>query len=180
MRGKDSPAWLTEPLTTRDLDPLSLFRDMLKRLFPALLATVGACYRYAPINADALRPGTSVRARIGASQAEQVAPLLGMADARLLTGRYVASVSDTLILEVPTSERVVGPAGEQTLHQRVGIPRAALLELETRTLDRKRTSIVAGTAALVVGSLLVKNLVIDPGREQGPTGTGGTELLPRP
>lgn len=152
----------------------------MKSAFPLLLAAMsGACYHYAPISADAVQPGTGVRARVSAGHAEQIAPLLGRTDARLLVGRYLATNADTLIVEVPTTERVAQSAGPLTLNQRVGIPRSALLDLETRVLDRRRTTLVAGVAAFVVASFLVKTFIIDPGRERGPTDPGGTELLPR-
>src|SRR5882724_6213372 len=98
---------------------------------PALLA---ACYTYAPVQSSNLSPGTGVRARVSATAAERVAPLLGVSDARVLSG--------TLIVEVPTlAQAAIGTSG-QTLNQRISITPGDLLEIESRVLDRKRTGLV--------------------------------------
>lgn len=144
-------------------------------VLPLQLVVLGGCYRYAPVAPDGIRAGEGVRARISANHAERIAPLLGRSDARLLVGRYLTTTADTLLVEVPT----VVAAGTPTLHQRIAIPRDALLELERRTLDRKRTALAAGAAVAFAGSILVKNFIIDPGRERGPTEPGGNELRPR-
>ena len=150
------------------------------RLLPfTLLLAAGGCYMYAPISAATVAPGTSLRARITASHAEQIAPLLGGVDARLLTGKLIDTRADTLIIEVATMERVHSAGVSQSLNQRLGIPRSEILELETRTLNRRRTTILAGAAAFVVASFLVKTLIIDPGGERGPIDGGGPELRPR-
>lgn len=144
-----------------------------------LLVCATGCYSYAPIQIAALQPGTEVRARIGLASAQQIAVLLGTPDARLLVGTVVHSGADTLLLEVPTAHRVAVSGGTMTLRQRVGIARPDVLELEARTYNRRRTTLVAGAAAVIVGSVLVKTLVLDPGKERLPTDPGGPELRPR-
>jgi hypothetical protein len=138
-----------------------------------------ACYRYTPIEPATVQRGTEVRARVSAALAEQFAPLLGTTDARLLVGTVLSNESDTLLMEVPTSSRVAAAGGFQQLNQRLRIPRGALLELEERSFSQRRTTVVIGAAALVVGSILVKTLVLDPGKERIPTDPGGTEFRPR-
>lgn len=143
-----------------------------------LLCATG-CYSYAPIQPATVQPGTEVRARIAAASARQIATLLDTPDARLLVGTVVHSGADTLLIEVPTSHRVATSGGTVTLRQRVGIARPDVLELEVRTYNRRRTSLVAGAAAVIVGSVLVKTLVLDPGKERLPTDPGGPEFRPR-
>lgn len=144
-----------------------------------LLPFAAACYRYAPVDTHALQPGMSVRARVTGATAEQIEPLLGMSDARLLNGRIITADADALIVEVPAVYRAEIGSSIQTLHQRVTIPRSGLLEMETRTLDRFKTTIVAGAAAAVLGAYILKSTVLDPGKEGLPPGGGGPELTVR-
>ena len=156
-----------------------MLRCPLRLLQLPLLLAAGGCYMYAPVSTASVAPGTSLRARVTASHAERIAPLLGGVDARLLTGKVIATRADTLIIEVATMERVHSAGVTQSLNQRLGIPRSEILELETRTLNRRRTTVVAGAAAFIVASFLVKTLIIDPGGERGPIDGGGPELRPR-
>lgn len=151
-------------------------RPLAPVLFALLLS--GGCYTYAPLDPARAAPGLQVRARITGTQAEQIAPLIGVTDARVLSGTIVHG-GDTLIVEVPSGARIATAGVIQSLNQRVSVPRAAIVELESRTLNRGRTAAVAGVAIVVVGSYLVKALIIDPGRERSPIDPGGTELAPR-
>ena len=89
----------------------------------------------------------SVRARVSGATAEQVAPLIGSADARLVDGTIVSNGPDTMIVEVPTVMLASVGSSVETLHQRVALPHAAVYELETKRLDRMRTGAVVGGAA---------------------------------
>ena len=64
----------------------------------------------------------------------------------------------------------------RTPNQRVSIGRGELLELEVRKLDRTRTGLIVGATAAVAGSILIKSLRGDPGKEQLPGG-GGTDNI---
>jgi hypothetical protein len=81
-----------------------------------------------------------------------------------------------VIVEVPTVAQAFGGGAPERLHQRVSIPRADLLELETRKLDRVRTGALAGAATLVVGTVVIRAIRGDPGKEQLPGGDGGNEV----
>src|SRR3954470_20049590 len=122
----------------------------LRAALPMLL--LAGCYTYAPVQPAAVAPGTGVRARVSASAAEKIAPLLGSSDARLLAGTLIDNSSAGLIVEVPTMV-VAGIAGaSQTLNQRVSIAPGELLELETRKLDRGRTTLMVGIVTAIAGS----------------------------
>ena len=124
----------------------------------ALLAfpLLTACYTYTAVPIAVAQPGTMVRARISGGTAEQLEPLLGVSDARSLTGQLIANDADTLIVEVPTTVHTEIGNTVQTLNQRVGIPRVAILELETRKLNRAKTAVVATAATVVAGSLIFR------------------------
>ena len=134
----------------------------------ALLPLLAACYTHAPIEPNTVRAQTNIRARVDAATAEKLEPLLGLRDARLLTGVVVAASPDTLIVEVPTSVRAEVGSSVQTLRQRVAIPRTSIFELEARRLDRLRTGLVVGSASLVVGALIFRAAVGGPGDDRPP------------
>jgi hypothetical protein len=138
----------------------------------ALFAT--ACYSYTPIQVGAVQPGVDVRARVSAAAGERIAPLLGTTP-RVLTGKFISDVSDTIILEVPTVTQATIGSTVQTLHQRVSLSKSDVIEWEIRTLDRRRTyALVIGAAAVAV-SVLIK-LKGEPGSDQ-PPGNGGVDNL---
>jgi len=136
-----------------------------------LLPFLAACYTHAPIEPNALRARTNIRARVNAATAEQLEPLLGIGNARLLSGVVITTSPDTLIVEVPTTVRAEIGSSVQTLKQRVAIPRASIFELETRKVDRVRTGLVVGSASLLAGVLIFK--AVRGGRgDEGPPGGG--------
>lgn len=149
----------------------------MRRLLPFFLVSTG-CYSYAPMEASRLQAGESVRMRVTAGTAEHIQPLLGRTDARLLSGTVVSTGADTLIVEVPTTTRLAGSGTYQTLNQRVSIPRTGLIELESRSLNRTRTWIVTGAAAVIVGAIVLRATVEGPGTG-GEPGGGPPELRPR-
>lgn len=144
--------------------------------FAVLLPLLGACYSYARIETAELHPGMSVRARVNGATAEQIEPILGISDARLLSGTLISSTPDTFIVEVPAVYMAEVGSSIQTLNQRVSIPRSGLLEIESRKLNRVKTYAIAGAAAVLVGGYILKSTVLDPGGERPPPGGGGPEL----
>jgi hypothetical protein len=152
-----------------------LFSTVHHSTLPALLLLC-SCYRYEPLQPASLEPGAAIRMRISGTVAEQVAPLLGSSDARVLVGRVISVGADTMIVEVPTTVRAEVGSTAQTLNQRVSIPLSSILELETRTLSRGRTAAVVGAAGVVTVAVLVKGFNLSPGKEQPPTGGGPADL----
>ncbi len=136
-----------------------------------IVPLLAACYTYAPVEPDAIRAGTTVRARVSAAAADRLAALLGASEARLITGTVIDNGPDTMIVEVPAVMRAEMSGSGQWLHQRVSISRSELLEIETRKLDRLRTGAAAGSVAIIVGAVVIKAMKGDPGTE-GPPGNG--------
>lgn len=135
-----------------------------------LVPFLAACYAHAPIEPTALKAGTSIRARVNAATAEQLEPLLGLSNARLLSGVIITTSPDTLIVEVPTTVRAEVGSSVQTLKQRVAIPRSSIFELETRRVDRFRTGLAVGSATLLAGALIVRGVFGGPGSDRPPGG----------
>jgi hypothetical protein len=147
----------------------------MRRFLLSVLPLLAGCYTYAPIEPVRVQPGTSVRARVSGTAAARLAPLLGTTDARVVSGRLIDTRADTMIVEVPTVVPTTVGGATETLHQRVSIPRTDLVELETRRLDRFRTTAIAGGVALVVGAIVITSLDNDPGTDGPPGGGGGTD-----
>lgn len=149
------------------------------KLFPLLLtAFLPACYTYAPATPAALQPGMGVRVRVNASTAERVAPLLGATDARVLSGKLIDNPSGTLIVEVPTVVQTGVGSATQSLYQRISLAPAEIVELESRRLDRARTTIVVGAAAAVAGSVAIAALRSNPGLDHPPSGSSTDSRIP--
>ena len=140
-----------------------------------LLAT--ACYSYTRIQPGAVQPGVDVRARISAAAGEQIAPLLGTTP-RVLTGRVISDVRDTVIVEVPAVTQAEIGSAVQTLHQRVSLPKTDVVEWEIRTLNRPRTYALVGGAAVLAAMLLINALQGEAGSDRPPGNGGVDNLLP--
>ena len=155
-----------------------MYIRFMKRLALAVPALLAGCYTYAPVQSSALSAGTGVRARVSATAAERVAPLLGVSDARVLTGTLIDNQSGTLIVEVPTiAQASVGTSG-QSLNQRISIAPGDLVEIESRKLDRQRTAVVVGVAAVVAASATIAALKGGPGLDHAPGGSSTDVKLP--
>lgn len=117
-----------------------------------------------------------VRARVSATAAEGIAPLIGVSDARVLTGKFIESSSGVMIVEVPT---MVPPrAGAQSLYQRISIAPGQLVDLESRRLDGAKTGLVLGAAAVILGSSAYAALKGGPGIDHPPSGSSSDARIP--
>lgn len=137
---------------------------------------LAGCYEYKVIDPSAAAVGSDVRARVSGATSDRIAPLLGVGDARLLTGSVVQTNADgTLIVEVSTAAQP-GPGGTiQSFAQHIALAKGDILELESRTLDPLRTGALVAGAVVVAGASAAAALHGSPGRENAPSGTG-TEL----
>jgi hypothetical protein len=143
----------------------------------SFLLVLTACYTHAPVQSTEVVPGMSVRAYVSAAASDRIAPLLGT-DARRLAGTVISNAHDTLVVEVPTVARDESSPAVLTLHQRISLARADVLELEARTLNRTRTGALVAGAALFTGSALYKALQGEPGSEKLPGGNETDNLVP--
>jgi hypothetical protein len=141
------------------------------RLVP-LSVVLGACYTYAPVERSAAIPqGTSVRARVTPTASERIAPLIAVSAPRFLDGALVDRHGDTMIIEVPTTASIGPGSTAQTLNQRISLAPSDVTEIETRTLDRTKTSVIVAAVAVGAGVLIAKYLHDDPGVDRPPTGS---------
>ncbi len=146
---------------------------MLKRVMMVIVPLCGACYTYTPIRPTDAVVGASVRAHVTQETASRVAPLLGIPDVRDLTGTLIDNSAGTMIIEVPTVVQAGENNAVQTLFQRVTVRPGDLLGLESRTLDRTRTTLVIAAAATALVSVAVSALHGKQGIDTPPPNSGG-------
>ncbi len=146
--------------------------------FLALAAPLAAgCYSYTAAQPGSLAPGVTVRARITPAAGASIAPILGTTP-RVLTGKVISDLRDTVIVEVPAVTQAEIGSAVQTLHQRVSLPKAEVVEWEIRTLNRPRTFGLVGGVAAVAAMLLINALKGEPGSDGLPDGGGTDALVP--
>ncbi len=144
-----------------------------------ILPLTGACYTYAPIGTASVRPGMSVRAHISATASDRLAPLIST-DSRVVTGTVIDAGAESMIVEVPIMVQAGVGSTFETIHQRVSLTPADLVELEARKLDRTRTGLIVGAAAVVAAGALKGLLDSGPGTDRPPTGSGTDSRRPPP
>jgi hypothetical protein len=123
----------------------------MRRLLAAFCCvSTTACYSYIPVRAgDAFQPGSAVRVRVSASEAERLEELRSVYD-RLVEGVVVGSSGSEVLLD--TSVGTLDPMrGTRPLTQRLNIARSEINEVELRRLDRFRTGAAVGGLVLATG-----------------------------
>jgi hypothetical protein len=148
---------------------------MLKRISILVIPLCAACYAYQPIRPADATQGMGVRADISNEASARIAPLLGLSDVRSLTGTVIDNTNGTMIIEVPTVVQAGENNAVQSLFQRVTVQPSDVLALRSRRLERTRTALLVGAAALVVGSYAVSALKGEPGMSSSSRNTTGTE-----
>jgi hypothetical protein len=142
--------------------------------YPLLCCTLllaSGCYTYAPTALDNIPRGAEVRARLTEAEMARIR------DALPARGRSVEGVvlegSDPLLLRVPVPA-VAGTLPTGALHQQLSIPRAEVVEVEIKRLDRARTTLLVASGALVVGAVAAWQLRGGGGGDGNlPPGGGG-------
>ena len=123
---------------------MQLFRNtpLARQLAVAsLLAVASACYRFTPVEGGTPATGTEVRLELTDEGSLRMAPLIGPRISAI-DGRVLDPGDTAIVLAV---ESVVASGGRTMAwsQERLPVPRSAVASVRTRTLDRKRTWIVA-------------------------------------
>jgi len=114
-----------------------------------VLALSSSCYRFTPIEGSAPEAGREVRLALSDEGSVRMAPLIGpRIDA--IDGKVMETSDTALVVGV---QAVVAQGGRSMAWnmERLTVPRSAVSSVHSRTLDRKKTWIVAGLG--VVGAL---------------------------
>ncbi len=138
----------------------------------AACAIAAGCYNYRVVPLELVPVRSAVRIRISAAEAERVGAVLGRED-RVLDGELLAKdAGDGILLAVSTSAGA-DATGVGPIHQRISIPRAGVLEVEVRRLNKAKT---AGVIA-AVGAATAAAAIAAFGGVKSPfgSGRGGTD-----
>jgi hypothetical protein len=131
-----------------------------------LLAVFAGCYRYTPATNPVPVAGSVVRLELSSSGAERLTPVLGQ-NTTAVDGTILAANDTAFIVSMAGTQK----RDEQSLRwagERVTIPRNAVQSVATRTLDKKKTLLVAGFAILgAVGLKLMLSLEALAGGDDG-------------
>jgi hypothetical protein len=141
------------------------------------MALTAGCYRYAPMGNGAPAAGAEVRLALGSGATPDLFRVLGEGTTAV-DGR-IASASDSgYVVSISGTRKAGQTATTAWTGERVLIPRAAVTQVQGRTLDRKRTFGIAGIALLAAAG--VKLLVDGQGSSSGGDDNGGGPPPPPP
>jgi hypothetical protein len=115
----------------------------------SLVLVASSCYRLAPIEGASPTAGQEVRLSLSDEGSVRLAPLIGPR-IEAIDGRTVQATDTAFVVAV---EAVVTQAGRSMAWsmERLTVPRSAVSSIRTRTLDRKKSWIVAGLG--VIGAI---------------------------
>jgi hypothetical protein len=144
--------------------------SLAKRFFGVLgLAAVlsaGGCYRYTAVPVGEVSPAHHVRARLSLQEAERMEALFPGRNPRVIEGRVVQLIPDTLLLDVAVSSDLRMAQGP-LLAQRIDVPLRGIIDLEVRELSRARTVALVSASVAIVGAA-IGGWVIRSGGERRP------------
>lgn len=129
-----------------------------------------ACYTYTPVDVADVAPPMSIRAELTPAERDRLVDVLPGND-RTLDGLVVENGGHELLLEVEAVSSQRGTRLE-TLHQRVRVDRAGIVQVEAKEKDNLKT--YGLTAAIVAGAVAVIVVALEAGRagEPGDLGPG--------
>ena len=149
-----------------------LVRASMRRVTAAALVLLSACYNYTPVEGGASAVGREVVLELSERGSIDLAPRLG-AQLRSVSGRISGFTDDAYLVAVT---QTTSRAGVETLWrgESAVVPRADVVSVGDRRLDKRRSWIVVGLTALGValaGEAFGVNTGLDglfPGGGRGP------------
>ena len=115
----------------------------------SLVLVASSCYRFTPIEGATPAPGQEVRLSLSDEGSVRMAPLIGPR-IEAIDGRIVQTTDTALVIAVAAAVTQGGRAMTWSM-ERLTVPRSAVSSIRTRTLDRRKSWIVAGLG--VVGAI---------------------------
>lgn len=132
-------------------------------LAAAAVAISLGCYKYIPGTIDTTPEGAHVQALLSTEGQISLRERLGV-NLRMVDGEFLETRGDTVLLSVRTTT-LRDEFGNQSLYQRVDIPRSHILRIDQRQFDAIRTvgliAVLGGAAAVVIVQVLGER---DPGQ----------------
>jgi hypothetical protein len=157
-------------------------RRLERTLVVGLVMVTSGCFRYLSVSPSSAPPvGEEVRARLSEGGLVRLAPeIREQQRGSVVEGEVVEADGSALVLAVSLGSEGAPQRSGRDLRQRVVIPVADVMELELRQLDKKRTAVVLGGAATLLGAFAITELFggfggssRPPGPPDPPEMTGG-------
>ena len=146
----------------------------VRALTVAALFAASGCYSYQTVGIDEVRPGRDVRVRVTGEEGVRVSEVVGYTT-RDVEGKVIDLDADALLLTVPAQTAIEG-SSLRRFHQRIDVPRSAVVEIEARRLNATKTFLATGGAALA-GAVVVIAAFTDLVKGSGQGEKGGTEHM---
>ncbi len=147
-----------------DSDYMTVARQILAA---AAVAISLGCYKYIPATIDTTPEGAHVQAMLSTEGQISLRERL-LVNLRTVDGEFLEVRGDTVLLSVRTTT-LRDDFGNQSLYQRVDIPRSHILRIDQRRFDAIRAggliAVVAGGAALIIAGVFGER---NPGQVQPP------------
>ena len=143
----------------------------------AALTVVGGCYRYAPMNDGTVAAGADVRLALGPSATPELYRVLGDGT-EAVEGRVTSASDAGYTLSVSGTRKMGQTATTAWAGEQITIPRAAVANVQRRTLDKKKTFGIAGIAILAAAG--TKLLIDGFSSKSGGSDDGGVTPPPPP
>ena len=121
----------------------------------SILVFLAACYRYTPVTDLAPAEGAVVRLDLSETGTARLGSILGR-NATAVEGTILSRTDTSFLISVSATRQ----RNEQPLTwagERVSVPREAVQTIETRSLNKKKTLLLAGTA--ILGAVSLKLIV---------------------
>jgi hypothetical protein len=120
------------------------------------LVLVAACYRYSPATNVTPSNGDIVRLELSAAGMARLSSVLGR-DAVAVEGAILAVDDTSYAMSVSATHQRENHSTVSWAGERIVIPRSAVQSMERRSLDKKKTWLVAGL--IVLGAFAAKAIV---------------------
>jgi hypothetical protein len=140
-----------------------------------VLVLTGACYRYTPAASATPSSGDVVRLDLTTAGIGRMSSVLGR-DAVAVEGSILAADDTSYTMSVSGTRQRENQSTLSWAGERVVIPRSAVQSVERRSLDKKKTWLVAGL--VVLGAIAAK--VIVSGFDALAGGDDGGTMPPTP
>lgn len=126
----------------------------MRRSVSATLAVGGAvllsgCYTYRPADLGEIRPDSRIRVTVSTQRAVELEPVLRDVR-RQFVATYLGEEGGSVFMAVPLFNPAPGTA-TRAIHNRVDVPRADLVAVESRELSVWRTAAVGAVLVALVG-----------------------------
>ncbi len=124
-------------------------------LAAAAVAISLGCYKYTPATIDTTPEGARVQALLSTEGQIALRERLRI-NLRMVDGEFLEARGDTVLLSVRTTT-LRDDFGNQSLYQRVDLPRSHILRIDQRQFDAIRTggliAVAAGGAVLIIAQV---------------------------